>query len=220
MTDKIKLLIVSETVLVSNMLASLLEDEPGIEVIDTETNIDNILQHKMNYDVILASASLPEQGAMSLTRSVSENDPNTKIVLVGLTETKSQILDYVEAGADGYVLQQNTFDELIERVKKAASGKAVVSPKIAGAMADRLNEWASLFSDVEAVLDNPVDLTPREHEVLELIGDGMTNREIADQLYIEIGTVKNHVHNILQKLDVSNRKKAAAYLALINKGQK
>lgn len=219
MTDKIKLLIVSETVLVSNMLASLLEDEPGIEVIDTETNIDNILHHKMNYDVILASASLPEQGAMSLTRSVSENDPNTKIVLVGLTETKSQILDYVEAGADGYVLQQNTFDELIERVKKAASGKAVVSPKIAAAMADRLNEWASLFSDVEAVLDNPVDLTPREHEVLELIGEGMTNRDIADQLYIEIGTVKNHVHNILQKLDVSNRKKAAAYLALINKGQ-
>ena len=83
-------------------------------------------------------------------------------------------------------------------------------------MMDRLTEWAQLFSDVEAVIDQPADLTPREREILELIGEGKTNQEIADHLVIELGTVKNHVHSILQKLDVDSRHKAAAYLALIS----
>jgi DNA-binding NarL/FixJ family response regulator len=86
---------------------------------------------------------------------------------------------------------------------------------MAGVLIQRLAELAQLFSDVEAIIDQPHELTPREQEILELIGEGLTNQEIANRLYIELGTVKNHVHSILQKLNVDSRRKAAAFLALI-----
>jgi DNA-binding NarL/FixJ family response regulator len=165
--------------------------------------------------VILASASLPNDGALSLTENVTAEDPDTKIVVLGMTHAKSQILQYIEAGADGYVLKDHSVDDLLKRVRMAQNDKAIVSPKVASAMMDRLTEWARLFSEVDAVIDEPANLTPREREILELIGEGFSNQEIADHLVVEVGTVKNHVHSILQKLGLDSRQKAAAYLALI-----
>jgi two-component system nitrate/nitrite response regulator NarL len=122
---------------------------------------------------------------------------------------------YVEAGANGYVLKDNSVDELLTRIRVAYREKALVSPKIVAALMSRVTEWAQLFADIEAGISESADLTPREREILELIGQGLTNQEIADSLFIEVGTVKNHVHNILQKLDVSSRQDAAAYLAVV-----
>jgi RNA polymerase sigma factor (sigma-70 family) len=79
----------------------------------------------------------------------------------------------------------------------------------------RVTELAQLFGEIESGINEAIDLTPREREILELIGQGLTNQEIADRLVIEVGTVKNHVHSILQKLDVSSREAAASHLALI-----
>lgn len=144
-----------------------------------------------------------------------ERDPSAKILVIGLRESEQAILKYVEAGVDGYVLRDNSVDTLLQKIRAAAQGRALVSPDIAHAIMSRLTELAQLFSRVETALDDPVELTPREQEVLDLVGEGLTNRQIADRLYIEVGTVKNHVHNILQKLEVSSREDAAAYLALI-----
>jgi len=96
-------------------------------------------------------------------------------------------------------------------------GKVFVSPQIAAAIMERLSGLARLFSDVENNITNATDLTARELEVLKLISEGRTNQQIAENLVIEVGTVKNHVHNILDKLNVSSRREAAAYLALIKK---
>ena len=216
MSNRTRVLLVSEIRLVCNMLASLLEDEPDIEVVGSATTVEDALNNNWDYDMILVSASLPKDGALTLTKKITADEPETKIVVLGMAHAKTQILQYVEAGADGYVLKDHSVDELLKRVRMAQDDKAAISPKIASAMMDRLTEWAQLFSDVEAVIDQPADLTPREREILELIGKGKTNQEIADQLVIELGTVKNHVHSILQKLDVDSRHKAAAYLALIS----
>jgi DNA-binding NarL/FixJ family response regulator len=82
---------------------------------------------------------------------------------------------------------------------------------------ERLSDLAQMFSDVENSITDDADLTARELEVLELIGEGLTNRQISEKLVIEVGTVKNHVHSILEKLNVSSRGEAAAYLAFIKK---
>lgn len=212
-----RVLLVNESQLVCNMLASLLEDEDDFEVVGSATSVEEVLNGDWTYDLLLASTNLPDEGALRLTEKVtSDEETNIHIVVLGLTAAKYQVLKFIEAGADGYVLKNHSVEELLERIRAVENDKAVVSPKIAGALIDRLSELAQLFSEVNAILDQPADLTPREQEILGLIGKGMTNQEIADDLHIQLGTVKNHVHNILNKLDVSSRQKAAGYLAFLN----
>lgn len=211
----IRVLLVSEMGLVSNLIASILEDESDIEVVGQAASVEDALGGMSRADVVLVSTRLPDNGALTLTEMAVEQGASTKVVVVGLRESEAEILRYVEAGADGYVLRDNSVETLLESVRAAAAERALVSPDIAYALMSRLRELTHLFSRVEAGLDGPVDLTPREREVLDLVGEGLTNREIADRLYIEVGTVKNHIHSILSKLDVSSRDDAAAYLALI-----
>ncbi len=216
MNKPTKVLLVNEAQLVCNMLASLLEDEDDFEVVGSATSVEEVLNGEWKYDLLLVSTNLPNEGALRLTEKVTSDEENTRIVVLGLAAAKYQVLKFIEAGADGYVLKNHSVEELLKRIRAVRNDKAVVSPKIAGALIDRLSELAQLFSEVQAILDQPADLTPREEEILALIGEGMTNQEIADSLHIQLGTVKNHVHNILEKLDVSNRQKAAAYLAFLN----
>ncbi len=219
MPGPIKVLVASETQLVSNMLVSLLDDDPDIEVVSTASEVEEVLSARESYDMLLVSAGFPNNGAMKLVKALSASEEDKKIIVLGMTESKTQILRFIEAGADGYVLKEHSVEELIERIHVTAEDKAVVSPRVAEAIMDRLATLSDLFSEVEDVIRDPIDLTPREMEVLEHIGEGLTNREIANELHIELGTVKNHVHSILQKLDVDNREEAAAYLALINESE-
>ena len=161
------------------------------------------------------STRLSDNGVLKLTEAIVAEDPSVKVLVLRLRESEQQILRYVEVGADGYILRVDLGDELLENVRAVDDEEALVSPNVAYALMSRVRELAQGFSDVEAGIDGPIDLTPREREVLDLIGKGLTNKEIANRLYIEVGTVKNHVHNILKKMDVSSREDAAAYLAVI-----
>jgi DNA-binding NarL/FixJ family response regulator len=215
----VKLLLVNEFRLMGNVIATALEDEPNISVVAAVTDIDDALKiiKEKEVDVALVSTRLPDHGALKLTGAITELAPSTKVLALGLTEEKKRILRFVEAGAAGYVLKDDSLNDLIETVHAVQAGKVFVSPEIAAAMIERLSDLAQLFSNVENSVTDSAGLTPRELEVLELIGNGLTNQQIADNLIIEVGTVKNHVHNILDKLNVSSRGEAAAYLALIDK---
>lgn len=216
---RINLLLVNETRLMGNVIAAALEGEPDIHVLACVTNIDDALQivREKDVDVALVSTRLPDQGALKLTNAITELTPSTKVLALGLTEEKQHVLRYVEAGATGYVLKDDSLEGLIETIRAAQDGKVFVSPQIAAAIMERLSSLARLFSDVENSVTDTTDLTSREREVLQLIGEGLTNQQIAEHLVIEVGTVKNHVHNILDKLHVSSRGEAAAYLAFIKK---
>lgn len=215
----INLLLVNETRLMGNVIAAALEGEEDINIVGCVTSLDealNIVREK-EVDVALVSTRLPDLGALKLTNAITELKPSTKVLALGLTEEKQHVLRYVEAGATGYVLKDDSLDGLIETIRAVQDGKVFVSPQIAAAIMERLSGLARIFSDVENNITNATDLTSREFEVLELISKGRTNQQIAEILVIEIGTVKNHVHNILDKLNVSSRREAAAYLALIKK---
>jgi two-component system, NarL family, nitrate/nitrite response regulator NarL len=216
---QINLLLVNETRLMGNVIAAALEDEPDIHVIACVTHMDDamkIVQEK-DVDVALVSTRLPDQDALKLTSAITELTPSTKVLALGLTEEKQRVLRYVEAGAIGYVLKDDSLEDLIETVRAAQEGKVFVSPQIAAALMERLSNLAHMFSGIENSISDTAALTSRELEVLQLIGAGLTNQRIAEQLVIEVGTVKNHVHNILDKLNVGSRGEAAAYLAFIKK---
>lgn len=215
----INLLIVNEIRLMGNVIVAALEDEPDINVVACVTSYEEALQvvREKEVEVALVSTRLPDHGGLRLTNAISDIAPATKVLALGLTEEKKRVLRYVEAGAAGYVLKDDSLEDMIEIVRATQEGKVFVSPQIAAAMMERLSDLAQMFAGVENNITDTTALTSREVEVLELISKGFTNYQIAQHLVIEVGTVKNHVHNILEKLNVSSRGEAAAYLAFISR---
>ncbi len=199
---------------------SFILDKARMEVAGCVTTLKDALEfiQTRDVDIALASVGLPDQGALEFTRAIIDRDLSTRVLTLGLSEeNKNEALRYIEAGACGYILKDSSVRELIEAIRLAQKGEAQISSRIAGAMMERLFYLASMFSAVENKMDGDVRLTSRELEVLQFIGEGLTNQEIAARLVVEVGTVKNHVHSILEKLNVSNREEAASYLAFIKK---
>jgi DNA-binding NarL/FixJ family response regulator len=221
----IRVLIVDKVRLTSDVFASVLADQPDIEVIGCVTNRSEALEKARDCDVMLVSSKLPKDGAYKLTRaltgsivrggkSVTKFDHPVRMVIVGLVESKLSIVRYIEAGALGYVSRDASVEELLTNIRSVYQGKAIISPEITTALIMRLAEFASWFDELNTSPIRDMQLTSREREVLNLIGRNYSNQDIANHLIVEVGTVKNHVHNILSKLNVSNRHEAAAYVAM------
>lgn len=210
----IRVLLVNEIELTCNLIATVLEDEEDMQVVGRTGSTTEALDRISGCDVALVSPRLGNERSLSFVSRVKEQAPDVKVLMLGLTETEEQVLPYVQAGASGYVLPDDSVDDMLARIRAATANRAIVSPEIAAALIARIGELAR--EQTGPILEDGItaELTPRELEILYLIDEGLTNQEIADQLVIEVGTVKNHVHNILQKLDVGNRREAAAYLAL------
>lgn len=213
----IRVLIVHPTKLISSLLATVLSEENDIYVVaQTQSVADALaLLEAAQCDIVLVAANLPDNGALHLTETITASRPEAKVLVFGLPKTEQVILQYVMAGAAGYVLQEVPVERMFDNIRAAHEDKALVSPGIAAAFMRQLAEMAQI-SHVGISPAALEALTPREQEVLTLIGDGLTNQEIADRLVIELGTVKNHVHNILRKLDVRSREEAAAHLPLLD----
>ena len=215
----IRVLVVHQTRLISSIIASVLEEEEDISVIGQATDVEQALQQldDQECEIALVAATLPENGALQITEAIAQRDTPAKVLVIGLPNAKNAILQYVAAGASGYVLQEVSTERLLDHIRAAYDGKAIIGPDIAAAMMSHISELARISEQTDIDPQAYAELTPREREVLELVGEDCSNQEIADRLFIEVGTVKNHVHNILKKLDVSSRHEAAAFLPLVKK---
>jgi DNA-binding NarL/FixJ family response regulator len=209
----IRVFIVDEVRLTCDMLATVLKDMSDIEVVGCATTVDEALARLSACDIVLATTTLPNDGAYELTRIVAKNISSPKVLIIGLAESREAIIRYIEAGAAGYVHRQDSVDRLLANIRAAYNDEAIVSPGIAAAIMARLAQLASsaMTAPLRQELADTSELTRREREVLNLIKQNYSNREIANYLTIEVGTVKNHVHNILDKLSVNSRRDAAIY---------
>jgi DNA-binding NarL/FixJ family response regulator len=172
----IRVLLVNEAGLVCDVLARILNDEVDLQTMGPVTSADDALALAPKADVVLVGTQLPEEGALELTRRLSDAAPAAKVLVMGLEETEEEILAFVEAGADGYVLRDDSVDDLLTRVRAAHGGEALVSPGIAAAIMSRVSELASLFPRVNRVAGKQGDLTRREREVLNLVAKGLRGR--------------------------------------------
>jgi DNA-binding NarL/FixJ family response regulator len=214
----IRVIVVHQTKLIANIIASVLSEEPDIHVVSTAVTVEEALGTltRSNCNMVLAAANLPNDGALSMTGAVTAAYPNIHVLIIGVPKSESVILQYVMAGAAGYVLKDVPVERLLDNVRAAHQDEALISPTIAAALMNQVAELAQISAQDTLDPQAVADLTAREREVLSLIGDGLTNQEIAERLFIEVGTVKNHVHNILKKLDVNSREEAASYLSLLD----
>jgi DNA-binding NarL/FixJ family response regulator len=211
MIQSVSLIIVTDHRLFGECLASVLtrcEPFTVLAVVQTaEEALQQIQEHRS--DIILVDVHLPQTMVLALTQQLTRNFPHVRVLLLGVTEAETEIQAYVEAGASGYVLKNTPFHELQSVIELVARGETVCSPHIARALFARLSELAQ--TSARSVTHEPVILSDRELEILQLIAEGWSNRQIADHLYLSPHTVKNHVHNILKKLRVQRRLEAIKY---------
>lgn len=211
----IRLLIVHEVRLMADLTANALQMESDIEVVanvcTTEAALALLKQTKC--DVLLISVTLPQKGAAALTQAV--NRPKaSKVLITGVVETQAEILHWLEAGAAGCILTDESLGTLVQQVRSVVQDECVVAPSLVTALIERIRELKQQIGELHNLqVLNPdtlcADLTQREYEVLRLLEQDYSNQGIGHTLHIELGTVKNHVHNILDKLGVRTRQQAA-----------
>lgn len=209
----VRILLAHPSRLVCDSLRSALDNETDIYIVGYATTAEELRFLLPHGDVVLLGTELADATAFDVLDEMRLIYPQTKVLVLGIDERPEIIIRYVEAGAVGYILQSESVASMVQKLQAAHDEKAIVSPLIAAAMMDRLSRLANMKTPLAFVMARETqleELTAREQEVMHLITDGCTNQEIATSLSIECGTVKNHVHNILQKLEVSNRHEAAS----------
>ena len=203
------MLLVDDHDLFRSGLRSLLEEQ-GVRVVGEADNGSSALQlvSELAPDVVIMDLKMPGLTGVEATREVSSIAPRTRVVVLTISDDDDDVMDAVMAGACGYLLKDSSIDHLIEGVRAAAGGDSLISPQIAAKLLQRLRAQTADETAARAI---QTELSDRELDVLRLIASGKDNAEIARQLYISPKTVKNHISNILMKLQIENRIQAAVY---------
>ncbi|TLS38875.1 response regulator [Pseudalkalibacillus caeni] len=204
MRDKTKIMIVDDHDMVRKGLKAYILTEPDFELVGEASDGKEAIKlaKDLKPEIILMDLIMPDVNGIEATKSILQDQPDIKIIIITSFYDDEQVFPAIEAGAFSYLLKTASADEIIQTVKKALSDESVIEPKVAQKMMTQFRKPQRSLHD---------DLTRREREVLVLVGQGKTNQQIADELYIGLKTVKTHVSNILAKLEVSDRTQAAVY---------
>lgn len=216
----IKVLLVDDQGLIRQGLRALLELEPDLEIVGEAENGEQAINlvAKFQPDVVLLDIRMPIMDGVAATREIQKRFAETKILVLTTFDDDEYVSAALQNGAMGYLLKDTPSEELAVAIRAVYKGYTQLGPGI-------VKKLLTQFSHVALTQSPPVpsslaELTPREKEVLQLIATGASNREIAQQLYISEGTVKNHVTNILNRLNLRDRTQAAiwanTYLSYLN----
>jgi len=208
----IRVLLVDDQTLVRQGIALLLEIEPDIEVVGQAANGREAIQQAeaLRPEVILMDVRMPEMDGVAATREISQRFPEIGIIILTTFEDDVTVFDGLKAGARGYLLKDIRSEEMAAAVRKIAAGEALIQPSLTRKVLAEFSRLAGAAESRPASAQEPLPepLTDREQEVLRALAGGLSNREIAEQMCITEGTVKNHVSNLIAKLAVRDRTQA------------
>ena len=208
--DDPRVLLVDDHDLFRTGLRNLLEDEGGVQVAGEATNGAEAVQlvRELAPDVVVMDLNMPGMGGVDATRHITGIAPLTRVVMLTISDQDNDVMDAILAGACGYLLKDASINELMQGIRSAAVGESLVSPTIAAKVLQRVRASSASHREAELIQS---ELSDREIEVLKLIANGKDNAMIAGELHISPKTVKNHISNILMKLQIDNRIQAAVY---------
>jgi len=204
MSDSIRVVVVDDHDVVRKGVIAYLMTEATLDIVG-EANSGNEgarIAIDQKPDVVLMDLIMENGNGIEATEKIMKEHPDCRIIILTSYYDDEKVFPALEAGAFSYMLKTSSADEIADAIKKAAKGETFIEPKVANKMMTRFRSQEKKPHE---------ELTERELEVLMCIGDGLTNQEISDKLYIGIKTVKTHVSNILSKLDVYDRTQAAVY---------
>ncbi|GAA1755402.1 MULTISPECIES: response regulator transcription factor [Streptomonospora] len=207
-SDSIRVFLVDDHEVVRRGVAAMLESEPDMEVVGEAGTAEQALARipLAAPDVAILDVRLPGGSGVSVCREVRSDHPGIACLMLTSFADDDALYDAVMAGAAGYVLKQIHGADLVGAVRTVAAGGSLLDPASAGRMLDRLREGPP-------EPDPLAELSPQERQILDLIGEGMTNRQIGERLYLAEKTVKNYVSSLLSKLDLKRRTQAAILVA-------
>ena len=207
--DDVRVLVVDDHDLFRTGLKNLLQEQ-GVNVVGEAENGENAIRLTSDVapDVVIMDLNMPGLGGVETTRRLSSLAPLTRVVVLTISVDDEDVMSAVMAGACGYLLKDSSIQDLVAGIRAAAAGESLISPQIAAKVLQRLRAQAT---NEDAAQTIRAELSDRELEVLKLIANGKDNAQIARELYISPKTVKNHISNILMKLQIENRIQAAVY---------
>lgn len=192
------ILIVDDHKIVRDGLKSLISREQGLEVVGEAENgrIAVQMARRLKPKIVIMDITMPELNGMDASRQILSELPGTKIITLSMHSDRRFVMEMFKAGVSGYLLKDCAFDELAQAIKSVISNHKYVSPVIAGTVIDDYVDQTSSGRESSA------DLTSREREVLQLIAEGMTTKQIANSLNVSVKTVETHRRKIMKKLDI------------------
>jgi DNA-binding NarL/FixJ family response regulator len=207
--NDVRVLIVDDHDLFRSGLRNLLEEE-GVRVVGEAAAGQEAVKivREVAPDVVVMDLNMPGMGGVEATRHISTIAPLTRVVMLTISDQDNDVIDAILAGACGYLLKDSSIQELIAGIHAASHGESLISPTIAAKVLQRIRASSSQPA-IESTIR--AELSDREIEVLKLIANGKDNAMIAAELHISPKTVKNHISNILMKLQIDNRIQAAVY---------
>lgn len=211
--NRIKLLLVEDNRLLREGLTVMLKKQQDMNVVETVGNGENIMAIMRKYkpEILLLDLGLRSRNSLHLVKLVKKNFPGAKVVIMDLIPTQADVFEYVQAGVSGFILKDATVTEFLTTIRSVAIGLQVLPDNLTGSLFSQIVEHA-LNGSNPSLLNDSVRMTKREKQVIELIADGHSNKEIAQNLHLSTYTIKSHVHNILEKLALSTRVQIAKYL--------
>jgi DNA-binding NarL/FixJ family response regulator len=204
-----RVLLVDDHDLFRTGLRNLLEEQ-GVQIVGEADNGADAVRYvrELAPDVVVMDLNMPGMSGVEATRQITSIAPLTRVVVLTISDQDGDVMDAILAGACGYLLKDSSIHDLIRGINSAAIGESLISPHIAGKVLQRVR--ASTPSSIDAATIRS-ELSDREIQVLKLIANGKDNALIAAELHISPKTVKNHISNILMKLQIENRIQAAVY---------
>ncbi|MGN6636212.1 MAG: response regulator [Oryzihumus sp.] len=209
--EAIRVLVVDDHVLYRRGLELVLGQEADIDIVGEAGDGHEAIRRteELLPDVVLMDVRMPRRSGIEACTAIKELVPSTKIVMLTISDEESDLYEAVRAGANGYLLKDVPGEQIADGIRAVSTGQSLISPSMASKL---LSEFALMIKRHEERPAMPVPrLTERELEVLKLVARGMANRDIAKALFISENTVKNHVRNILEKLQLHSRMEAAMY---------
>jgi len=208
---KIRVLLIEDNRLLREGITAMLNEQPDIKAVSATGNGDALEKAKKTKpQVVLLDLGLRSQNSLRIAELIKHDSARTEIVVMDLMPVQAEVVEFVKAGVAGFILKDATIDDFVQTIRAVAKGRKVLPPSLTGSLFSQIVEYAVQHGKADRLM-KAVKLSRREHEVVDLIARGMSNKDIARELNIAVHTVKSHVHNTLEKLALHTRLELATF---------
>lgn len=213
-SDVISIAVIEENRLVREGLTALLNQLPDLRVVMGVANVDILQLKQADPAVALLDLGLPDGASLRVAEAVGRDLPGCRIIVMDLLPVHEDLMEFIHAGVAGFILKDATLEDLVSTIRAVAGGARVLPPQLTGTLFSQIARVAVEVRGEQAL--EAVRMTARERQVINLISEGLSNKQIAARLHLSTHTVKSHVRNVMEKLALHTRLQIAAYA---NRGQ-